>query len=78
VYPNPVVSNLHCTYYAMQNESVTIRIISASGNTVILKTMQVQQGYNTFTLDGTSLRPGLYILELHNGYDVQQVGFIKQ
>lgn len=72
VYPNPVVNSLQLT--GLSNNS-QIRIFNSAGQLV----ETVLTNSNTFGLDVSSLKSGMYVLEvLKDGIKVTQQSFLKQ
>ena len=65
VTPNPAKSDIAVNVQLQENSMVAMRIINASGITVIHKTADVDKGINNILVEGSSkLKPGLYSLEV--------------
>jgi hypothetical protein len=65
VTPNPSKSDISVNVQLQQNSMVAMRVINASGSTVIHKTVDAVLGNNNILVEGSSkLKPGLYTLEV--------------
>ena len=65
VTPNPAKIDIAVNVQLQENSMVAMRIINASGITVIHKTADVDKGINNILVEGSSkLKPGLYSLEV--------------
>lgn len=79
VYPNPFVSNIKVQVESEQTETVTVRLVSVSGQAVMTQKTTLQKGNNVITIsDLKSLSPGLYILEVHTSDGIQTRKINKQ
>lgn len=65
VTPNPAKNDINVNVQLNENAFVSMKVMNASGATVLSKTAKVNAGANTFILDGSSsLKPGMYVLEV--------------
>ncbi|HHL52540.1 MAG TPA: PKD domain-containing protein, partial [Flammeovirgaceae bacterium] len=67
-YPNPATGTASFDVVASEAGTATMRLLSRSGQVVWQETEQpLVRGLNTFTIDTTPYRAGLYILEVSQG-----------
>ncbi len=67
-YPNPATGTTSFDVVASEAGTATMRLLSRSGQIVWQETEQpLARGLNTFTIDTTPYRAGLYILEVSQG-----------
>ncbi|MBT7617871.1 MAG: T9SS type A sorting domain-containing protein, partial [Calditrichaeota bacterium] len=65
VYPNPFNSNTSITYNLPEAAIVEVALFDIAGRQVSgLMLNYVQAGQHTFTLDGSDLSGGVYVLQL--------------
>ena len=65
VYPNPVKDEAHITFYAKDNEAVTITATDMTGRTVsAAMTENARQGQNDISYSTASLPAGMYLLRI--------------
>jgi uncharacterized repeat protein (TIGR01451 family) len=62
VYPNPAANSCNAIINSDVAGSADMKIADLSGKTLISKTIQVQQGAQTVSLDITPLAPGIYFV----------------
>ncbi len=63
--PNPANDNLKVSFILMKESDITLRLISSSGNIVMVKyLLNCKSGYNEFVLNLSAFNPGLYFLNL--------------
>lgn len=68
VYPNPTADNAAVLYTASSNEQVTVRIMSAGAQQLLLKNFTATAGANRFELtEVKNLKPGAYVLDVISG-----------
>jgi hypothetical protein len=80
VTPNPSKNDIAVNVQLQQNSMVAMRIINASGSTVMHKTADVNKGISNILVEGSSnLKPGLYTLEvIVNSKERMLVKLIKE
>ncbi|WP_462250503.1 T9SS type A sorting domain-containing protein [Ferruginibacter sp.] len=65
LYPNPVTANLFVNVVNYTTDKATVAVIDAAGAQVILQTVQLSNGNNSFTVDGVEkLAKGVYQLSV--------------
>jgi len=69
VYPNPAGSYVHVQWTAVQPGEGYVRILDASGRTILEQKVEVKQGLNTqrLALEGRPFRQGTYFIQLDSG-----------
>lgn len=71
VYPNPIDGQAKVSYYLNSNSTVTLNLYTAFGQLVNTRSLGVQNaGQHSTLIDGTALKPGVYILQLNTGTGV--------
>jgi flagellar hook assembly protein FlgD len=71
VYPNPIDGQAKVSYYLNSNSTVTLNLYTAFGQLVNTRSLGVQNaGQHSTLIDGTTLKPGVYILQLNTGTGV--------
>lgn len=80
VTPNPSKSDIAVNVQLQENAMVAMRIIDASGSTVLHKTSDVARGTSNILIEGSSkITPGLYTLEvIVNSKERMLVKLIKE
>jgi PKD repeat protein len=78
ISPNPVVSVAHVKFYSTHNETVTIKIVNASGIVVKSYSRNAVVGANAWDLDLNTLVPGSYMLYIQSPNQLSSQLFIKQ
>jgi hypothetical protein len=66
VYPNPASKNLHVLSMHGAHKPLLARLYDMSGKIVLEKTTD----QDSFTLNISSLLPGVYVFKLYNGYEI--------
>ena len=66
IYPNPASDNVHLQLNAVTNTQVAVRLIDMLGHQWLAKQYDLLQGENAFSLDVSSLKKGLYFVEVLN------------
>ncbi|MCK9617945.1 MAG: C10 family peptidase [Lentimicrobiaceae bacterium] len=64
VYPNPTKENLNLTFTLPELQSLTVQLVSASGNVVYNQTEDNFSGYYFETIDVKNLSAGIYLLRI--------------
>jgi hypothetical protein len=64
IYPNPVSGKLNIDYTPGISGKVNISIYSVPGQLMLTKSFDAMEGKNTFRVDVSSLKKGIYFLEL--------------
>ncbi|MBL7826887.1 MAG: PKD domain-containing protein [Saprospiraceae bacterium] len=78
VFPNPVLDELTVAFNSKKAGDVVINLTDVSGRTLISKPYQAAEGLNAVRMQATSLTPGLYLVELRSGDDIQTLKVVKQ
>ncbi len=76
IYPNPAVNELN--FVVAKSKELNIEIYSASGQSVIKKSISNTEVMNKHSIDISKLAQGLYSGSLSDGETVQNFKFIKQ
>lgn len=76
IYPNPAVNELNVVI--PKSKELTLEVFSASGQSVMKKTISNNEVVNQHTIDISKLAQGLYSGVLGDGKTVQNFKFIKQ
>jgi hypothetical protein len=66
VYPNPAENMLNISFNVEQNQSLEVRLISATGKVVYSENANDFSGYYVNTLNLTDFAKGVYFLSLTN------------
>jgi hypothetical protein len=66
-YPNPAVSEVSFDYTFLSKSDASVRVLDASGRTVLFKDYRDNSGSQKFTVDITSLQTGMYFIQLMVG-----------
>jgi hypothetical protein len=78
-YPNPFTQQLAVRLEVEQAGPATLRLTDALGRLVVQRALVLSRGTTTLTLDEASLlRPGLYLLQLHQGTKQQTISVVRQ
>jgi hypothetical protein len=64
VYPNPAKENLNLTFTLPELQSLTVQLVSASGNVVYNQTEDNFSGYYFETIDVKNFSAGIYLLRI--------------
>jgi hypothetical protein len=65
VTPNPVKNDISVNVQLNENSFVVMKIMNKDGNEMMRKSQRVDEGQNSFVMDGSSkLTPGMYFLEV--------------
>jgi Big-like domain-containing protein/type IX secretion system substrate protein len=65
VTPNPVRNDISVNVQLNESSFVVMKIINAEGNEMMRKSQRVDEGQNSFIMDGSNrLSPGMYFLEV--------------
>ena len=76
---NPVSDQLTFHYTAASTRSIDIRIYDLSGRIMMTNKTNSTEGNNVISVPLTSgFAPNMYVLEVHNGMEIQKAKFIKQ
>jgi len=63
--PNPFTSQFTIGYQSTTKETISIRIVSVTGQVLISRTASVNSGYNSITItEGAQLNKGVYLVQL--------------
>jgi len=79
ITPNPFVSFIQVQAPADKNSIGTMRIVSAGGQVILHRSVQLVKGQNSFTVDGLgNTAKGMYYFELESGGSVTREKIVKQ
>ena len=79
IVTNPITDKLTLSFGSTVNQSVEIKVYDVSGRTQLIERMNAYEGNNQISLTvGSSIKPGMYIVELSNGSERQSAKFLKQ
>lgn len=79
VYPNPFVSDIKLQIETEKQTEMNVRISNTSGQVVVIKNVNLQKGDNIVVLSNlTSLKPGMYIVEMISADWKQTLRVTKQ
>ena len=79
IFNNPVVDQLTFTYAALMPQVMDIKIYDMSGRVLMTNKVKSLEGNNMISLPlASSSKPGMYLLEVNNGADIQIAKFVKQ
>jgi hypothetical protein len=67
LYPNPAFNEVNITYNAIEEGKISVNLYDMVGKQSLNQVMNVNGGYNKFSLDVSTLSKGIYFVEvLHN------------
>ena len=76
---NPATDKLTFSYTSSSTKPVSIKLYEMSGKLVMNSKVNMMDGSNTMSLPLTAtFKPGMYIVEINNGTELQTAKFIKQ
>jgi uncharacterized protein (TIGR02145 family) len=78
IYPNPAGDFLNIKTEISVRERIIIRVFSSTGNTFLLKGIEITNSAINEEIDISMLEPGVYILEIDIGKSKGYFGFIKR
>jgi hypothetical protein len=76
VYPNPSTGKINISIFSPANNYNTCRIYDAFGKLILLKSLQVKKGINTFTEDFSFLPTGIYSIVASDNTDIKNIKFV--
>lgn len=76
VYPNPAEDMINVEMVAMQNETITYRLIDMTGKVVSTETKNVSSGTNVQRFNTSNLTSGMYFVNVVSGNQNQTVKFM--
>lgn len=65
VYPNPVSSKLMLSYPASADRRISLRLVDLSGRVILSQTQSLSAGQQQFTMDLSTVKSGVYIIEIN-------------
>jgi len=74
LYPNPAVNELVIAWDDFLSQPVTVEVFDINGTSVLYSTLE---GVDAYTLDVSSLTPGMYFIRVTSGESTQQKQFVK-
>jgi len=80
IIPNPFKSTFYVTYYAEQNEMISIRMFNMSGQQQLVKNVPVNNGVNRISVpEAAALARGMYLIQINGeNYNVRSAKILKQ
>jgi trimeric autotransporter adhesin len=79
IAPNPFTSSIHLRMPVDKKGQADLRIINAAGQMVYNKKIELNEGQNSFSVDGLDNLPdGLYFLEIRSGNLIRREKMLKQ
>jgi hypothetical protein len=76
---NPVNDKLTFSYTSSSTQPVSIKVYEMSGKLVMNNKVTTFEGSNTMSLPlAATFKPGMYVIEINNGTDIQTAKFVKQ
>jgi hypothetical protein len=76
--PNPFTSTIQVTIGSDRNENATVSLVDLAGRELYKKPINLQQGVNRLSIDGSKYTPGSYYLKLTTADRVETVKLIRQ
>jgi hypothetical protein len=76
-YPNPTRDNTTLAFELAQSGKVEVQVYSITGRLVWSKTMQMSDGTQEISIDGSDLPTGTYIVKFSSGKQTDTAKFIK-
>ncbi|WP_156176316.1 Ig-like domain-containing protein [Hymenobacter terrenus] len=70
-WPNPVQDRLTVSYPSLRPHPLEVRVFSQTGQLVLHQQQMLVPGGNVFSLPTSTLSPGLYLLQTHDGERMQ-------
>jgi hypothetical protein len=78
VMPNPVVGNFYLSYYALDEDDLTIEIKDLSGRVLLTRKEHVNKGQNMIHVQSLpNWAPGVYFLDVQDQHEKRQLKFLK-
>jgi hypothetical protein len=77
VIPNPVVDQAIITFGSSYEGTTLVSVVDISGKVIQTEEMSAIKGTNSFELNTTELREGLYILNITNPKENKTIKFSK-
>jgi hypothetical protein len=65
-WPNPVKNRLQLTLYTDRPANYELRVVNMLGQVAMIQRITSIQGYNNYILNTIALKPGMYILFIHD------------
>lgn len=78
VFPNPLNDRLNLLFSQTHQSSVRVTVVNMLGQQVAGETLKKVMAGDTYTIDVTALKPGVYFVELNNGTESKQVKVTKR
>jgi hypothetical protein len=77
-YPNPVANTLFLSYTSSDEGKANVCITNAQGQTLLVKNISVSASKNTYALEVSSLKPGIYFVTLKSDKTNKTIAIIKK
>jgi len=79
LYPNPVTENATLSIESALTQELQVRMTDMQGRTLQNYSIQAIQGTNSFNVDASALRPGVYMIQLQGSEGMHKtISFVKQ
>lgn len=78
VSPNPAQDHFLVSFNSKEAGDYQLNVRDLSGKQMIQQTYQAVDGLNSVRLNAANLTPGLYLVELRSGNDIQTLKLVKQ
>ncbi len=76
LYPNPSTGKINVTYNGKSTGNILLRVLDMEGRSLVSKTEQAITGINTYGLNLSNVKEGIYSLELSDGNLKKQKKFV--
>lgn len=77
VYPNPTTGSIHIDINRIKDEVVVVNVTDILGHTVLFVKEKAENSYRR-TLDLNHLTPGIYMMKVEYGSEINTVRIVKQ
>lgn len=79
VYGNPVKDKLTFSYYTNATQQVSVKVYDLTGKILMSQKVNSAEGSNMLSLPlNSTFKPGVYVVEVFNGSNIQVAKFVKQ
>lgn len=79
IFNNPVADQLTFTYTASASRTIDIKVYDMSGRVLMSNKINSLEGNNMISLPlASTFKPGMYLVDVNNGSDIQTAKFVKQ
>ncbi|MBA3706447.1 MAG: T9SS type A sorting domain-containing protein [Bacteroidetes bacterium] len=77
VFPNPVTEFSRVEIFSNLEEVIDVEVIDVIGKTIISRNEKLIQGVNSFNLDNSTLKPGMYFIKITGAQSKAMTRFVK-